>query len=818
MFIKSFLERSPLVLRLLLVFLILIYLWFFSSHMGHMLAYPFPLDYGEGPILAQLERLDSGMPIWKLYADPAQSPYFVVNYPPVYHLSSLFVKLFSNNLLLAGRLVSLLATIGSVIALGLLGSDGRAEPKRGAGRGIGYAYSLLCGLIFLSIPVVREWAGYLRVDALALCLGLWGLLLVRKGLSSQSWGAPIVGGLLLVLSLYTKPSLIAAPVVGGLVWLLSEQSLRRRALVLACWAAFALVPFGVMQIGSEGWFWHHVISANTNRWEAELAWSFWAEQLGLRWALLGAGLLGLVLVLARHNQLTRLPWWAAALYTLLGTLTAIGVGKVGAYANYFLEWYAGLIWLSALGWNLLSNPLPKAGKALQQFGALALPALLAVSMLWYSPLWSRTSLHPAGLLEPNPPQLFFEPSKSVLSENEREAEVLAAQARVNAALNNEIHQLQGEIFVDTPAIAAQAGALSPYQAFEHRQLLDSQLWDQSAILAKLANGEYPLAVLDYLGNWLSPEMVNLILHRYAQDGSYGNFDLFRPIALGPLQERSDRIGPLELHGLALSQADSDNYSVGDLLSVLLEWRMVEAYDGPEALNVVLELRNSQNEQLLEDRLSLLYGSLSPKQWPLGEPIQHLQPIDLPSNLPSGSYSLNMRLEDRNGASSLTIQLAQIELGPSRGYRFSETNWYVPAPFWQSWQALGGLSRVGLPLTPAVPFGWGRLQCFEYLCLEEREGQIQQRPLGEQLFLSETQRGNGDLQIDPALQPLWHGFGEPSLGPPISGIVQRNAYQVQWTRFARLERHPYTQSLGLGRLGEDTLRLPPGVRYRWPVRP
>lgn len=811
-------KQSPLVLKLLLCLLILIYIWFFSSHILHMLGYPFPLDYGEGPILAQLELLNSGAPIWKLYADPAQSPYFVVNYPPVYHLSSLFLNLFTNNLLLAGRLVSLLATIGSVIALGLLGSDGRAAPKHGAQPGISYGYSLLCGLIFLSIPVVREWAGYLRVDALALALGLWGLLLVRKGLGGQSLLPPIVGGLLLVLSLYTKPSLIAAPVVGGLVWLLSAQSLRRRTIVLACWAAFAIVPFGLLQLGSEGWFWHHVISANANRWEAELAWSFWGEQLGLRWALLGAGLVGLVLALTRHTQLKALPWWAAPLYTLLGTLTAIGVGKVGAYANYFLEWYAGLIWLSALGWNLLSNPQPKARKALQEFAKLALPALLALSMLWYSPLWSRTSLHPAGLLEPNPPQLFFEPSKSLLSENAREADVLAAQARVNQAISNEIRQLQGDIFVDTPGIATQAGALSPYQAFEHRQLLDSKLWDQTTILHKLANGKYPLAVLDYLGNWLSPEMVNLILHRYAQDGSYGNFDLFRPIALGPLQERSDRIGPLELKGLALSQADSAHYGVGDLLSVLLEWRMVEPYDGPEVLNVVLELRNSQNEQLLEDRLSLLYGALSPKQWQLGEPVQHLQPIDLPSNLPAGSYSLNLRLEDRNGASSLTIQLAQIELGPSLGYRFSETNWYVPAPFWQNWQALGGLSRVGLPLTPAVPFSWGRLQCFEYLCLEEREGQIQQRALGEQLFVGETLRGNGDLRIDPSLQPLWHGFGEDSLGPPISGLVQRKAYQVQWTRFARLERHPYSQSLGLGRLGDDVLRLPPGVRYRWPVRP
>ena len=37
----------------------------------------------------------------------------------------------------------------------------------------------------------------------------------------------------------------------------------------------------------------------------------------------------------------------ALYYTLFGAIVAFGVGKVGAYANYFLEFYAGLIWLAA---------------------------------------------------------------------------------------------------------------------------------------------------------------------------------------------------------------------------------------------------------------------------------------------------------------------------------------------------------------------------------------------------------------------------------------------------------------------------------------
>src|SRR5262245_41288149 len=59
-------------------------LTFFAIHAAHLLRYPYPLDYGEGPLLAQIDLLRSGTPIWRLYADPDRAPYAVVNYPPVY--------------------------------------------------------------------------------------------------------------------------------------------------------------------------------------------------------------------------------------------------------------------------------------------------------------------------------------------------------------------------------------------------------------------------------------------------------------------------------------------------------------------------------------------------------------------------------------------------------------------------------------------------------------------------------------------------------------------------------------------------------------
>src|SRR4051794_20623562 len=105
--------------------LIIAQLVFFSIHAAHMLRYPFPLDYGEGPLLAQVDQLRAHMPIWQLYADPDRAPYAIVNYPPLYHLTTLLVALPLGGALLAGRVISLAAALGAVGALWLLAQEPR---------------------------------------------------------------------------------------------------------------------------------------------------------------------------------------------------------------------------------------------------------------------------------------------------------------------------------------------------------------------------------------------------------------------------------------------------------------------------------------------------------------------------------------------------------------------------------------------------------------------------------------------------------------------------------------------------------------------
>jgi hypothetical protein len=63
---------------------------------------------------------------------------------------------------------------------------------------------------------------------------------------------------------------------------------------------------------------------------------------------------------------------------------------------------------------------------------------------------------------------------------------------------------------------------------------------------------------------------------------------------------------------------------------------------------------------------------------------------------------------------------------------------------------------------------------------------------------------------------WREHGaEQRLGPPITPELIVGDRIVQYTRYARLERPKDGGRVRQGRLGQEFLRLPGGVPYRWP---
>jgi len=811
---------------LLLAPLVVAQLMFFAVRAAHLLAYPFPLDYGEGPLLAQAQQLRAGTPIWGLYADPGAAPYAVVNYPPVYLLTVTLVSFGlpgapETALLLAGRVASLAATLGCVVALWALSRRQKAQGERQNGIANGatvgespsasslqpsaFSLGLLVVLALLGLPIVREWAALMRVDVLGVCLGLFGVLAVRRawhGAGSLVWGA-----LLLALSLFVKPSLVAAP-AAALLWLVFRDWRRavRLALLLGAFGGGALV---LLQIASGSWFFTHVVAANANPLDQQLGASFWDGQLEILWPLFAAGALGGLLALVAAHRDRRADTLLPIYYTLFGAVVALGVGKVGAYLNYFLELYVGLVWLAAQSLQahttlrktvlrvtvpppLTPGPSPTQGEGRSHQNACSharlgrwgwgvrvsecvvlclIPLLVAAALLRYYPLWSETYLKPYGLIEGQSPARVAFGSYGVWQDLQREAEVLAALGRVNGALVQEVRAAGAPIFTDLPGIAAQAGHLARHQAFEHRQSLDVGLWDQRRLLRDMANGNVPLVALDYLGNWLTPEMIAMISHRYAQDGSRGPFDLYRPVDAGPLTATDlPFAGGFRISGVRLARPGDVSYSGGELVTATLEWRhdpRLAAEPGectarPDGCDVVLRLLDGNGALVAESVRPLLYGALPQADWG-DETIQHMQSLALPPLLPPGTYALatTLRAGERDVIAARPV--AQVTVGETTGRILGEGAYFVPAPLLGAWVRAGGYDGPGDPIMPAVPFEGFTAQCFQRACFRLAAGVVTQVPLSELISL---------------------GLTEP-------------------------------RDLGQVNLGEEFLRLPGGVVYRWP---
>ncbi|PDV97975.1 hypothetical protein [Candidatus Chloroploca asiatica] len=844
------------------------YLLYAAVHVRQLLAFPFPLDYGEGPLVAQVERLRAGVPIWRLYADPEHAPFLIVNYPPLYLVLTAMLTPLTGSVLIAGRLLSLVATLAAMGAIALLARPGATTASPTVRR-----TSWLLVLLFLAIPIVREWSALMRVDLLGLALGLWGLVvLVHPPLPSLR--RVVVAGLLLTASLFVKPSLLAAPLAAS-AWLAwqalpalidARQTLpgrRRRRRYADRLPLYRLVVLGLtlglaggltllaMQWASQGWFALHVVAANANRWDAELALQFWVQQIRLRWALAAAALLvafaGLALMRrtpvataeaeldaspSRSSSRTlprsaverepggevrwpRSSFQLALLYTLAGFLTALGVGKVGAYSNYFLELYAGLIWLIALAPSLIRCWLPWRGPLFY--------GLLVLALAYYPPLWHADQLRPATLVEPLKPRFVFG-RHGLLTDARRQAEVLAAQTRVGTVLATTVQAAGPVVLTDMPGVAAAAGVTSRLQAFEMRQLLDQGLADETALLHELANGTLPLVIIDYLGNWLSPGVVELVQRRYAHDGSLGTFDLYRPIATGPAYPLDGELvlgdTALRLTSYAIVPSVGQIYEPGELVTLTLLWQRTAMPPSNDDLSVVVDLAALDGGIVATSTRELLYGIYPPSRWPTDATVEHMHPFEVPTNLPPGSYQIKVSLVDAEGVSADVILPTPLAVAPQGGQYVAATDYMVPGVMWAAWTNLGGLERLGWPLTPLVPFDWGRLQCFERLCLELRGNAVTPRPSGTTLYLAETRRSTTCRDGAPSPDGLCPAMAEAAArialpGTPVSGEMWHGDRIVQWTTHTRFERPLNDEAVMLGRLGAETLRLPPGQRYRWP---
>ena len=461
-------------------------LYHFATFVWQIVAYPYPVDYGEGPLLSQVGRLAAFENIY--LADLTHAPYTITNYPPLYMLLQVPLNWLFGPAFWYGRLLSLLGMLLAVLFLGL--TLYRLSRDRWA--------ALVGAMLLFAIPYVKTWTPLFRIDPLALGLSWVGLYLVVR--DSDERHSLLPAAIFLTAAIFTRQSYGLAAPLAAFAWLLSSQPRRRAFLLAAYVAGLSLGLFLLLNLLTGGGFFFNIVTANINAFQMLTLLHYVDQMLGDVPLLLAVGGLFLALGWIRNRA-----WALAGPYLLGAALSALTIGKIGSNVNYLLELSAALC---------LAMGLVVAWLRRRRTQAASLPTRTG----WYLALLVLALLL-AG-------QVYW----AVNNEDGYDRYLLAKTAlrTQNEVLLNLIEQAPGSVLTgEHMGLLALTGRPIYYQPFEMKQLSDSGVWNQMPFLDELASGQYPLILIyspaysNVKERRWTPEMLAMIQRHYR---SVNNFE------------------------------------------------------------------------------------------------------------------------------------------------------------------------------------------------------------------------------------------------------------------------------------------------------
>lgn len=454
--------------------------------------YPFQHDYGEGVILGQVLQLVSGN---EIYLSTGSAPYRIDNYPPIYLWVVTAIAKKSVDLLVAGRLVSVISTLVMMTTSGLL----CWTATRGFSRNGRLLGSVLASLTFTSFDYVTEWGVLMRVDMLAFALNFLGVLVFR-----YLWKSPwvIVASVPFFLSAaYTRQSVVSGAAACFLFLLTTRQYSRASWLLLSmATLASAFLLIGTMLTG--GYFLENVVFGTMHSFSLRRMSSLTVQMLAEIAPLLFPTLVA-VLLIFRQND--RSPGASLLLYlTLMSFFISLTVGKSGSNINYFIEF---LFCVAALVGYVAAWAMFKAKQGAQTF--VVLLVLLSIPL--------HTSITYARYLGA------VEDDTSVEKHRAQEKVIRIIQGSKGIAISQEM------------VVLAKAGKEIFFQPFVMSEFSRQGAWDQTPILESLRSGEVELIVLLFdafeefpsYEPFFTIEFIKEMQASFSLEERYGDFFVYR---------------------------------------------------------------------------------------------------------------------------------------------------------------------------------------------------------------------------------------------------------------------------------------------------
>jgi len=419
---------------------------FFLFHAARAIAFPYPFDYGEGPLLEQGRLLAHGENIYRAHVD--RYPFLIANYPPVFPLILAALCAVAGPSYSVARVVTTLAALAC--ALFVAGIVRRVVGGRAT---LG---PLLAAAMFLAFPYVVFWSSLVRIDLVALAFSLGGIYVVARAPAEKR--TPLVAAALLALACLTRQShLLAGPLAAVAALFVA----RRRAAVELVGALVAIlaVAVGSLMLATRGGFFFHVVSANVNAFSWGLLEYFWKNFLTV-----GAPCFAIVaayLVVGRKAEWTSGRVLVVA-YLVGALVSALTIGKVGSHVNYLLEAAAALAIASGAAFEAVASESARV--------RVPVRAWAIASLVWVG---CYAVLHP----------------ENIEAKVDRRAEFAELTQRLRAD--------RGRVLADeTMGLLPISGHEILLQPFEFTQLSKQGRWDETPVLSDIQNRRFAMILIN----------------------------------------------------------------------------------------------------------------------------------------------------------------------------------------------------------------------------------------------------------------------------------------------------------------------------------
>lgn len=416
--------------------------------------YPYQLDYAEGYIAVEAWQFSVGRTIYSSLED---YPYLVGNYPPLYPLiQAPFFFIFGPSLFW-GRLICVLSAIGILILLFFIVWRHTRS----------FLSSILAPLIVMNAYAFYEWLGYARVDFPAIFFSIAGLAVLMKGEDKKRLR---LAALFFLLSVYTKQIQIFAPVSACIYLFLRDK---RKGLRFFCWlVGLGAGIFILLNIITKGQYYLHTVVYNANRYD------WWQTKKWLAHLLrLYPFYLSSIFLVVATILYERLKWNTKRekvvpdlfiIYAVTGMISVFTIGKIGAAANYLLEFHIALALLFGLGSGWLVRSLPDWNKKI----GLAIMCLLVILLV---------NLHAIHVIRFQR-ILFSRPDPDRIA-REKGDELLEM-----------IRDYPDPILCEQPIFLLLSGKEVLFQPFIMSQIQKEGKWDQERLLSDLDSARFSMIV------------------------------------------------------------------------------------------------------------------------------------------------------------------------------------------------------------------------------------------------------------------------------------------------------------------------------------